>query len=117
MIHPTTNPDAVEPTDPPEPWVIDKLCEAARDTRNHRYSVASGVYNLRPEVSARYETRFGVSLDPDHEVVATIGSKEGFSHMCLALLGPGDTAIVTKPAFQIHTYAVALAGANVIGVD
>jgi alanine-synthesizing transaminase len=50
-------------------------------------------------------------------VIATIGSKEGFSHLCLALLGPGDTAIVTKPAFQIHTYGVVLAGANVIGVD
>src|SRR5215216_3168073 len=69
------------PTDPPESWVIDKLCEAARDTRNHRYSVASGVYNLRREVAARYEKRFNVALDPDQEVVATIGSKEGFSHM------------------------------------
>src|SRR3954470_17364078 len=66
------------PTDPPEAWVVDKLCEAARDARNHRYSVASGVYNLRREVAAKYEGRFGVSLDPDHEVVATIGSKEGF---------------------------------------
>ena len=82
------------PTDPPEEWVIDKLCEAARDARNHRYSVATGVYNLRREVAARYESRFGVALDPDQEVVATIGSKEGFSHMCLALLGPGDTALV-----------------------
>ena len=82
------------PTDPPEEWVIDKLCEAARDSRNHRYSVATGVYNFRREVADAYETRFGVSLDPDQEVVATIGSKEGFSHMCLALLGPGDTALV-----------------------
>ncbi len=105
------------PTDPPEPWVIDKLCEAARDTRNHRYSVASGVYNLRREVSARYENRFGVSVDPDHEVVATIGSKEGFSHMCLALLGPGDTALVPAPSFPIHVHAVALASANVIALD
>ncbi len=105
------------PTDPPEPWVIDKLCEAARDTRNHRYSVASGVYNLRREVSARYESRFGVSVDPDHEVVATIGSKEGFSHMCLALLGPGDTALVPAPSFPIHVHAVALASANVIALD
>jgi len=105
------------PTDPPEPWVIDKLCEAARDTRNHRYSVASGVYNLRREVSARYENRFGVSLDPDQEVVATIGSKEGFSHMCLALLGPGDTALVPAPSFPIHVHAVALASANVIALD
>lgn len=105
------------PTDPPEPWVIDKLCEAARDTRNHRYSVASGVYNLRREVTARYEKRFGVSLDPDQEVVTTIGSKEGFSHMCLAVLGPGDTALVPAPSFPIHVHAVALASANVIALD
>ena len=105
------------PTDPPEPWVIEKLCEAAQDTRNHRYSVASGVLNLRKEVAARYESRFGVALDPENEVVATIGSKEGFSHMCLALLGPGDTALVPAPSFPIHVHAVALASANVITLD
>ncbi|MGA7502262.1 MAG: aminotransferase class I/II-fold pyridoxal phosphate-dependent enzyme [Isosphaeraceae bacterium] len=105
------------PTDPPEEWVVDKLCEAARDSRNHRYSVANGVYNLRREVAVRYESRFGVSLDPDQEVVATIGSKEGFSHMCLALLGPGDTALVPAPSFPIHIHAVALASANVISLD
>ncbi len=105
------------PTDPPEDWVIDKLCEAARDSRNHRYSAATGIYNLRREVAKRYESRFGVSLDPDQEVVATIGSKEGFSHMCLALLGPGDTALVPAPSFPIHIHAVALASANVISLD
>ena len=88
------------PTDPPEEWVIDKLCEAARDSKNHRYSVATGVFNLRREVAIRYESRFNVTLDPDQEIVATIGSKEGFSHMCLALLGPGDTAIVPRPRFR-----------------
>jgi alanine-synthesizing transaminase len=105
------------PTDPPESWVIDKLCEAARDTRNHRYSVASGIHNLRREVANKYQKRFGVGLDPDAEVVATIGSKEGFSHMCLALLGPGDTALVPAPSFPIHVHAVALASANVIALD
>ena len=90
------------PTDPPEPWIIDKLCEAARDARNHRYSVAAGVYNLRREVASRYQKRFGVDLDPDQEVVATIGSKEGFSHMCLALLGPGDR--VTFTPISLHEY-------------
>ena len=105
------------PTDPPEQWVIDKLCEAAQDDRNHRYSVATGVYNLRKEVADRYERRFDVALDPDHEVVATIGSKEGFSHMCLALLGPGDTALVPAPSFPIHVHAIALASANTIALD
>jgi alanine-synthesizing transaminase len=105
------------PTDPPEEWVIDKLCEAARDSRNHRYSVATGVFNLRREVASRYESRFGVQLDPDQEIVATIGSKEGFSHMCLALLGPGDTALAPAPSFPIHIHAIALASANVITLD
>jgi alanine-synthesizing transaminase len=75
------------------------------------------VYNLRREVAVRYEKRFGVSLDPDHEVVATIGSKEGFSHMCLALIGPGDTALVPAPSFPIHVHAVTLASGNVITLD
>jgi alanine-synthesizing transaminase len=105
------------PTDPPEQWVIDKLCEAAQDDRNHRYSVANGVLNLRKEVADRYARRFDVTLDPDQEVVATIGSKEGFSHMCLALLGPGDTALVPAPSFPIHVHAIALASANVISLD
>ncbi len=105
------------PTDPPSDWVIDKLCEAARDHRNHRYSAATGIPNLRKEAAKRYADRFGVELDPDHEVVATIGSKEGFSHMCLALLGAGDTAMVPAPSFPIHVHAVALASANVIALD
>jgi alanine-synthesizing transaminase len=97
--------------------VVDKLCEAARDSRNHRYSVTTGVFNLRREVANRYESRFGVQLDPDQEVVATIGSKEGFSHMCLALLGPGDTAIALAPSFPIHIHACAEGdGAGVVSV-
>ncbi|APW60236.1 aminotransferase class I/II-fold pyridoxal phosphate-dependent enzyme [Paludisphaera borealis] len=105
------------PTDPPDQSVIDKLCEAVQDSRNHRYSVANGVFNLRREVAAKYENRFGVKLDPDQEIVATIGSKEGFSHMCLALLGPGDTALVPAPSFPVHVHAIALASANVITLD
>jgi alanine-synthesizing transaminase len=105
------------PTDPPDPRIIEKLCEAAHDVKNHRYSVASGLYNLRREVASRYASRFGVELDPDHEIVATIGSKEGFSHMCLALLGPGDCAVAPTPTFPIHAHAVALAGAHAIPLD
>ena len=105
------------PTDPPDPSIIEKLREAALDDRNHRYSVASGVYNLRREVAAKYEHRYNATLDPDLEIVATIGSKEGFSHMCLALLGPGDTAIAPAPTFPIHAHAVALADANVVALD
>jgi alanine-synthesizing transaminase len=105
------------PTDVPDPQVVEKLCEAAHDDRNHRYSVSNGVRNLRREVALRYARIHGVELDPDTEVLAGLGSKEVFSHMCLALLGPGDTAIVPAPSFPIHVYAVALASGNVISLD
>src|SRR5437764_2729590 len=105
------------PTDVPNPVIIDKLCEAARDERNHRYSVSKGLYNLRREVALRYARLHNVQLDPENEVLAGLGSKEVFSHMCLALMGPGDTAIVPAPSFPIHVYAVALASGNVISLD
>ncbi len=105
------------PRDIPDPMVIDKLCEAARDETNHGYSVSNGLKNLRIEMAKRYERKHGVTLDPDREIIAGLGSKEVFSHMCLALLGPGDTAIVPAPSFPIHVYAVALASGNVISLD
>lgn len=105
------------PTDPPDQIIQDKLAEALLDPKNHRYSVANGIKNLRVEVAKRYWKRYGVQLNPDDEVIATIGSKEGFSHMCLALMGPGDTAIVPSPTFPIHTYAVILASGNAIHLD
>src|SRR3954469_23874304 len=104
------------PTDPTPESVVDKLAEAAKDPRNHRYSVSNGVAGLRREVAKKYQAKYGVELDPETEVIATIGSKEGFSHLCLALLGPGDTIVVGDPAFPIHIYAPAMAGANVIRV-
>ena len=104
------------PTDGAPQIVVDKLCEAAKDPRNHRYSASKGIKNLRKEVALKYQRKWGVDLNPETEVLACIGSKEGFSHMCLALLGTGDTAIVPDPAFPIHNYGVALAGANVITV-
>ncbi|MCP4785755.1 MAG: aminotransferase class I/II-fold pyridoxal phosphate-dependent enzyme [Fuerstiella sp.] len=105
------------PTDPPDPLIVQKIEEALADSRNHRYSVSNGIENLRKEVSARYWKRYGVRLDPNNEVLACIGSKEGFSHMCLALMGPGDTAIVPSPYFPVHVYAVMLASGNVITLD
>ncbi|MEX1017132.1 MAG: aminotransferase class I/II-fold pyridoxal phosphate-dependent enzyme [Phycisphaeraceae bacterium] len=104
------------PTDAPPDPVVEKIREAVMDPRNSRYSVSKGVYNLRRDMALKYERKWGVELDPDREVIATIGSKEGFSHMCLALLGPGDIAVVADPAFQIHTYAVVLAGASTVSV-
>src|SRR5437879_5089631 len=100
-----------------EALVIEKLCEAARDERNHRYSVSNGLFNLRREFALRYARKHDVQLDCDTEVLAGLGSKEVFSHMCLALLGPGDTAIVPAPSFPIHVYSVALASGNVISLE
>jgi alanine-synthesizing transaminase len=102
------------PSDPPSDFVIEKLCEAARDTKIHGYSEAMGILGLRREVAAKYLKSYGVRLDPKREVVVCLGSKEGFSHLCLALLGPGDTAIVPAPSYPAHLYAVALAAANAI---
>jgi alanine-synthesizing transaminase len=104
------------PSDGAPQIVIDKLIEAAKDPRNHRYSASRGIKNLRGEIAKRYARLWNVHVDPETEVLACIGSKEGFSHMCLAMMGPGDTAVVPDPAFPIHNYAVALAGANVISV-
>ncbi len=102
------------PSDPPHSTVIEKLAEAARDPKVHGYSEAMGLLNLRRDVAAKYFKQHGVRLDPEREVVVCLGSKDGFSHMCLALLGPGDTAIVPAPSYPAHIYAVALASANAI---
>ena len=104
------------PIDPSPDFVLEKLAEASKDARNHRYSVSVGLYNLRREVALKYKRKFGVDLDPDTEVVATIGSKEGFSHLMLALLSAGDTVVVGDPAYPIHMYAVTLAGGSVISI-
>jgi alanine-synthesizing transaminase len=105
------------PSDPPEELVIEKLAETTRDPRNHGYSQAAGLEKLRGEVASKYLTRYGVRVDPESEVIVCIGSKEGFSHMCLALMGPGDTAIVPSPYFPVHAYAVMLASGNTIALE
>ena len=102
------------PGDPPQDLVVDKLAEAARDPKNHGYSQALGLLNLRREVASKYFKHFGVRLDPEREAIVCLGSKEGFSHICLALMGPGDTAIVPAPSYPAHLFAVALAAGNQI---
>jgi len=104
------------PHDAPPAEVVNKLCETAHDQRVHGYSRSIGVSKLRLEVAKLYQDLYDVKLDHEKEVIAVIGSKEGFSHLCLALMGPGDTAVVGDPYFPIHVYSVALAGANVINV-
>lgn len=104
------------PVDPtPEP-IVEKLCEVAQDPKSHRYPVAAGLRNLRKEIAKYYQRDFGVTLDSEKEIICTIGSKEGISHICLALIGPGDTVLVPAPAFPIHIYAATIAGGNVIRI-
>lgn len=105
------------PSDPPQDLVIEKLTEAAHDPKNHGYSKALGIPNLRREVAAKYLRKYGVSLDPDTETVVCLGSKEGFSHLLLALIGPGDTAIVPAPFFPVHVHGVNLAGGHAITLE
>ncbi|HET6811016.1 MAG TPA: aminotransferase class I/II-fold pyridoxal phosphate-dependent enzyme [Acidimicrobiales bacterium] len=100
--------------DIPSPEVaVEKLAEAARNPRNHRYSASRGIPKLRLAVADLYLRRFGVQLDPDTEVVTTIGAKEGLSHLMWVLVGPGDTALVPSPSYPIHIYAPLFAGADV----
>jgi alanine-synthesizing transaminase len=102
------NPDIPSPD-----LAVDKLAEAARNPRNHRYSASRGIPKLRQAISDRYQLKFGVELDPETEVVTTIGAKEGLSHLMWVLLGPGDAAFVPTPSYPIHIYAPLFAGAEV----
>jgi len=104
------------PMDPTPGPVTEKLCEVASDPKIHRYPVAGGMKNLKREISLYYKRNYDVDLTGEDDVICTIGSKEGISHLCLALLGPGDTILTPAPAFPIHVYAAVIAGANVLRV-
>src|SRR5690606_26336627 len=91
----------------------EKLAEAARNPRNHKYSSSRGIPKLREAVSELYRRRFGVELDPETEVINTIGAKEGFSHLMWVLLQPGDAALVPSPSYPIHIWGPLFAGADV----
>ncbi|MGI8759049.1 MAG: aminotransferase class I/II-fold pyridoxal phosphate-dependent enzyme [Acidimicrobiales bacterium] len=100
--------------DLPSPAIaVDKLAEAARNPRNHRYSLSRGLPKLREAFAALYQRQFSVALDPETEVINTIGAKEGFSHLMWALLQPGDAALVPSPSYPIHIYGPLFAGADV----
>ena len=105
------------PTDPPAQSVIDKLAEAVKNPKVHRYGASRGIKNLRAEMAARYLKYYGVRLNPDTEIMATLGSKDALSHTILALCGPGDLAIVPSPYFPAHLYAVMLAGGETLAID
>ncbi|MEK6779776.1 MAG: aminotransferase class I/II-fold pyridoxal phosphate-dependent enzyme [Candidatus Deferrimicrobiota bacterium] len=106
------NPDLPTPK-----HIVDKLVEAARNPRNHRYSLSRGIPKLRQAICAWYKRKYDVDLDPDTETIATIGAKEGISHLVMAILGPGDIAMVPNPTYPIHAYSVIIAGADVRSIS
>ncbi len=93
--------------------IVDKLIETARDPRSNRYSASRGIKGLRRAMSAYYKRRFGVDLDPDTEVIAALGSKEGFANLAQAITAPGDVVLVPNPAYPIHAYGFIMAGAAI----
>ena len=101
------NPDLA----PPE-HVVDKLAEAIRNPRIHRYSVSRGIPGLRKALSAYYERRFNVSLDPESEAIVTLGSKEGLANLAQAISSPGDVMLVPNPSYPIHAFGFIIAGAS-----
>ena len=102
------NPDLPSPS-----LAVEKLAEAAHNPKNHRYSSSRGIPKVRQAISSLYLRKFGVEIDPETEVVSTIGAKEGFSHLMWVLVGPGDTALVPSPSYPIHICGPLFAGADV----
>jgi alanine-synthesizing transaminase len=93
--------------------IVDEMVAAAGDARHHRYSASRGIHGLREAMAEHYRARYDVRLDPESQVVVTIGAKEGIAHLMLALLDDGDTVIVPSPAYPIHYYSVVFAGGRV----
>lgn len=101
------------PDQPTPQHIVDKLCEVANRKDTHRYSMSKGIPRLRRAMSNWYKSRYDVALDPETQVIATIGSKEGLAHLALACMGPGDSVLVPNPAYPIHPYGFIIAGADV----
>jgi len=104
------------PDTPAPKHVIDKLCEAAKNPKNHRYSASKGITQLRVAITEWYKRRYDVDLDPESETVVTIGSKEGLSHLALATVQPGDVVMTPTPAYPIHPYSVIIAGGEISNI-
>jgi len=98
------NPDGATPR-----VIVNKLVEAARNARNHRYSQSRGIPRLREEITKRYQANYGVDLDPDREAIVTIGAKDALAHLMFAAVGPGDAVVSPNPAYPIHQYGVIMA--------
>jgi len=104
------------PDMPTPPHIVAKLVEAAQNPKNHRYSASRGITRLRVAMTKWYKDRYGVHLDADTEVIATIGAKEGMAHLALAVLQPGDGALVPNPTYPIHAYSVVIADGDLRSV-
>jgi alanine-synthesizing transaminase len=104
------------PDGPTPPHIVAKLIEAVQDPRTHRYSVSKGIPGLRRALAAYYRRRFDVALDPETEVIATLGSKEGLANLANAITSPGDTILVPNPSYPIHQFGFIIAGASVRSV-
>ncbi len=101
---------------PPPAHVIEKLCEVAQKPSAHGYSQSKGIPGLRKAQANYYQRRFGVDLDPETEVVVTMGSKEGLSSLATAITGPGDVVLAPNPSYPIHTFGFIIAGATIRSV-
>jgi alanine-synthesizing transaminase len=104
------------PDSPTPPHIVAKLVEAVQDPRTHRYSVSKGIPGLRRALAGYYQRRFDVALDPETEVIATLGSKEGLANLASAITSPGDTILVPNPSYPIHQFGFIIAGAAVRSV-
>jgi len=100
------------PDSPTPPHIVAKLVEAVQDPRTHRYSMSKGIPGLRRALAGYYARRFGVKLDPETEIVATLGSKEGLANLAQAISSPGDTILVPNPSYPIHQFGFIIAGAS-----
>ncbi len=98
------------PDMPTAPHIVEKLIETVQKPKTHGYSVSKGVQGLRKAMAGYYDRRYGVKLNPDTEVVATLGSKEGFANLAMAITAPGDTVICPNPAYPIHAFGFLMAG-------
>jgi alanine-synthesizing transaminase len=101
------------PDSPTPPHIVAKLIETVADPRSHRYSTSKGIPGLRRALAAYYDRRFGVKLNPETEVIATLGSKEGLANLAAAITSPGDTILVPNPSYPIHQFGFIIAGASV----
>jgi len=101
------------PDSPTPPLIVAKLVETVQDPRSHRYSTSKGIPGLRRALAAYYARRFEVKLDPETEVIATLGSKEGLANLSAAITSPGDTILVPNPSYPIHQFGFIIAGASV----